>query len=147
MTGYNYETIIGNISIIEKDNKIVYIGPKKEGLIINETKLVKLCFNQIEEYFMGKRKTFDIELEITGTSFQKKVYHELLNIPYGQTKSYKDIAIAIGNRKASRAVGMACNKNPIVLIIPCHRVIGSNKKLVGFGMGLNIKEVLLNIEK
>ena len=86
-------------------------------------------------------------LEVKGTEFQKKVWNELLKIPYGQTKSYKDIAIAIENERASRAVGMANNKNPIPIIIPCHRVIGSTGKLVGYAGGVNVKEKLLNIEK
>lgn len=90
---------------------------------------------------------FDLPLDARGTEFQKKVWNELLRIPYGETKSYKDIAVAIGNEKACRAIGMANNKNPIPIIIPCHRVIGSNGKLVGYAGGLNVKEKLLNIEK
>lgn len=85
-------------------------------------------------------------IETIGTEFQKKVWNELRNIPYGQTKTYKDIALAIKNEKACRAIGNANNKNPLPIIIPCHRVIGSNGKLVGYSGGLDIKEKLLNIE-
>ena len=94
-----------------------------------------------------KRKNFDIEIEMIGTEFQKKVWKELLNIPYGETRSYKDIAIAIGNGKACRAVGNANNKNPIAIIVLCHRVVGSNGSMTGYAGGLDIKEKLLKIEK
>lgn len=87
------------------------------------------------EYLNGKRKTFDIKYEINGTEFQKKVWEELTHIPYGETSTYKEIAVAVGNPKASRAVGMANNKNPISIVVPCHRVIGSDGKLVGYAGG------------
>ena len=90
---------------------------------------------------------FDLPLLKDGTDFQISVWNELLKIPYGETRSYKDIAVAINNEKAVRAVGMANNRNKISIFIPCHRVIGSNKKLVGYGGGLEIKEFLLNLEK
>ena len=89
---------------------------------------------------------FDLPLLKDGTDFQISVWNELLKIPYGETRSYKDIAVAINNEKAVRAVGMANNRNKISIFIPCHRVIGSNKKLVGYGGGLEIKEFLLNLE-
>jgi methylated-DNA-[protein]-cysteine S-methyltransferase len=101
---------------------------------------------QLTEYFDGRRQTFDIELELVGTSFQKLVWNELLNIPYGETRSYKEVAQAIGAPKAVRAVGGANNRNHIPIVIPCHRVIGSNGALVGYGGGLHIKEHLLTIE-
>ena len=99
------------------------------------------------EYLNGKRKSFDIKYEINGTEFQKKVWKELTDIPYGETRSYKEIAVAVGNPKASRAVGMANNKNPIAIIVPCHRVIGSDGKLVGYAGGLDMKRALLTLEK
>lgn len=102
---------------------------------------------QLTEYFAGKRKTFAVKLNPQGTDFQKKVWLELAKIPYGAVRTYKDIAKAIGNERASRAVGMANSRNPIPLIVPCHRVIGANGKLVGFASGLEIKEKLLNLEK
>ena len=100
----------------------------------------------LKEYLEGKRKEFDIEINPKGTDFQKMVWKELLKIPYGETRSYKDIAARVNNPKGSRAVGMANNKNPIPIIIPCHRVIGSNGNLTGYAGGVNIKEKLLRIE-
>ncbi len=102
--------------------------------------------NQIKEYIEGKRKNFDIKLNLIGTDFQKKVWHALTTIAYGETKSYKDIACIIGNEKASRAVGMANGKNPIPLIIPCHRVIGADGSLTGYAFGIDIKTKILSIE-
>lgn len=102
--------------------------------------------DQLTEYFQGIRKVFDVELDLVGTPFQKLVWNELLNIPYGETRSYKEVAQAIGAPKAVRAVGGANNRNHIPIIIPCHRVIGSNGALVGYGGGLHIKERLLTIE-
>lgn len=102
---------------------------------------------QLLEYFQGKRKCFDIPLDFAGTEFQQKVWQALLEIPFGETRSYKQIAEQIGNAKAVRAVGAANGKNPISIIAPCHRVIGSTGKLVGFAGGLDKKEILLNIEK
>ena len=111
------------------------------------TEFTDLVYKEIMEYLNGKRKSFDIKYEINGTEFQKKVWKELTNIPYGETRSYKEIAVAVGNPKASRAVGMANNKNPIAIIVPCHRVIGSDGKLVGYAGGLDMKRVLLTLEK
>ena len=145
-----YDTEIGRIKISEKDEKIiglVFSDYKKENEIEKETELIKKAYTQLEEYLSGKRTEFDIEIEMIGTEFQKKVWKELLNIPYGETRSYKDIAIAIGNGKACRAVGNANNKNPIAIIVPCHRVVGSDGSMTGYAGGLNIKEKLLKIEK
>lgn len=111
------------------------------------TEFTDLVYKEIMEYLNGKRKTFDIKYEINGTEFQKKVWKELTKIPYGETRTYKEIAMSIGNPKASRAVGMANNKNPISIIVPCHRVIGSDGKLVGYGGGLDMKRALLTLEK
>lgn len=105
------------------------------------------AYAQLAEYLAGKRTKFDLKLAPKGTAFQQKVWKELLKIPYGQTRSYKDLAIAIGKPKAARAVGMALNKNPIPLIIPCHRVIGSNGNLTGFALGLETKKWLLEMER
>lgn len=101
---------------------------------------------QLLEYFAGKRKQFDLPFVLYGTPFQKSVWNALANIPYGETRSYKDIALAIGASKAVRAIGGANNRNPIPIVIPCHRVIGSNGALVGYGGGLSIKEHLLSLE-
>ncbi len=102
---------------------------------------------QIIEYCHGKRKKFTINLNPQGTDFQNKVWNALSRIPYGELKTYKDIAITIGNKNASRAVGMANSKNPIPIIIPCHRVIGSGGNLTGFAHGLDIKERLIQSEQ
>ena len=104
------------------------------------------CRSQLDEYFGGKRRIFDLKLEPRGTAFQERVWHELLRIPYGETRSYKDIAIDVGNSQAVRAVGMANGRNPISIIIPCHRVIGINGDLVGYGGELWRKQWLLDHE-
>lgn len=102
---------------------------------------------QLDEYFRGERQEFELELNPAGTDFQKAVWRQLAAIPYGQTVSYLDVARAIGNEKAIRAVGAANGQNPIVIVIPCHRVIGSNGQLIGYGGGLWRKAWLLNHEK
>lgn len=99
-----------------------------------------------EEYFEGKRCDFYFKLEVEGTEFQKKVWEEMAKIPYGKTMTYGELAVKVGSPKGSRAVGMACNKNKIPIIIPCHRVVGANGKLTGFAGGLHVKEILLKIE-
>ncbi|MEQ1105095.1 methylated-DNA--[protein]-cysteine S-methyltransferase [Acinetobacter ursingii] len=101
---------------------------------------------QLIEYFSGQRKVFDIPLDFEGTDFQKQVWSALLTIPYGETRSYKQIAQQLGHEKAVRAVGAANGKNPISIIAPCHRVIGAGGALVGFAGGLDKKEVLLRLE-
>ncbi len=124
-------------------------GTKKEpglGFIYNETPFLKIL-NQLKAYFQGELTKFDLEFNIQGTKFQKSVWQELEKIEYGKTISYGEIAKRIGNPKAARAVGMANNKNPIPIIIPCHRVIGKDGSLTGFGGGLEIKQYLLELEK
>ena len=100
---------------------------------------------QLDEYFEGKRKYFDIKINPEGTEFQKKVWKQMLKIPYGKSASYSDIAISIGHKNAQRAVGNACNKNPILIIVPCHRVTGENN-IGGFVLGTEAKKFLLNLE-
>jgi len=109
--------------------------------------LHKAAEEQLREYFAGRRKRFSLPLHPSGTAFQRLVWKALETIPYGETRSYGEIAAAVGNPKASRAVGMANNRNPISIIVPCHRVIGSTGKLVGYGGGLEKKEFLLELEK
>ncbi len=147
-----YDTVIGKIIIEESEEKISRIeivnGTEKfEGKEEKETELINKTYKELDEYFNSKRKKFDIPLKIEGTEFQKKVWNALLEIPYGETRSYLDIAKRVGNPKASRAVGMANHNNKIIIIIPCHRVIGSNKKLVGYAGGLDVKEKLLKLEQ
>jgi methylated-DNA-[protein]-cysteine S-methyltransferase len=105
-----------------------------------------LYVNQLQEYFSKKRTQFDLPLDLYGTPFQKKVWSQLRNIPFGEIRTYKEIAQAIGRSKAVRAVGGANNRNPIPIIIPCHRIIGSNGSLVGYAGGIEIKEYLLTLE-
>lgn len=147
---YTYKTIIGELSIVEEENKISQIDviKNKEKILgeKKETLLIKKAYKQLNQYFEGKRKKFNLPLLIKGTEFQEKVWKALTTIHYGQTRSYGEIAKQIENQKASRAVGIANHNNKIIIVIPCHRVIGANKKLVGFGAGLDVKEKLLNIE-
>jgi methylated-DNA-[protein]-cysteine S-methyltransferase len=103
--------------------------------------------NQLKEYFNRERQIFSLDLDFNGTEFQKKVWNALLTIPYGETRTYGEIARQIGSPKSSRAVGAASGKNPISIVAPCHRVIGASGKLVGFGGGLENKALLLNLEK
>lgn len=141
---------VGKIEIIEENEKIIELNiynEKKNNIIEKDTKLLLETQKQLKEYFEGKRTKFEIPLNPKGTEFMKKVWKELLNIPYGEVRTYKETAEKIGNSKASRAVGMANNKNPIPIIIPCHRVIGSNNKLVGYALGLDMKKYLLDLER
>ena len=151
---YYYNSPVGELGIIEDSKKITGIFFKNEektpktgnGCIIGETPLIKKTASQLEEYFKGKRKTFDVPLLAEGTVFQESVWKALLKIPYGATRSYKEIAAAAGNPRACRAAGMANNRNPIVIIIPCHRVIGADGSLTGYGGGLDKKQYLLGLE-
>lgn len=101
---------------------------------------------QLREYMDGERKSFSIPLNPNGTPFQKKVWNELLKIPYGEVRTYGEIAKAVGCPKGARAVGLACNKNPIIILIPCHRVVGKNGKLTGYACGIDVKEKFLSLE-
>ena len=149
---FYYNTKIGRIGIEENGMAITRLDfinkdVKEEIIEKNETAILKEAIKQLNEYLDGKRSSFNLQLEPKGTEFQKKVWNALKEIPYGETRSYGEIAKIIGNEKASRAVGMANNKNPIAIIVPCHRVIGANDKLVGYAGGIDIKEKLLELEK
>ena len=145
---YIYNTEIGKFQIIEESGVIIGVNFNTDTNIRGqESKLIRTTYLQIKEYLQEKRKEFDIPIKMYGTEFQKKVWKELQKIPYGETRSYKQIAENIGNSKACRAVGMANHNNPIAIIIPCHRVIGTNDKLVGYAGGIDIKQKLLNLEK
>ncbi|HLG19093.1 MAG TPA: methylated-DNA--[protein]-cysteine S-methyltransferase [Bdellovibrionota bacterium] len=125
-------------------------GPLKKDrsveLVRKQTPLIEQAGRQIIEYFTGKRQAFDLPLDLRGTDFQKKVWRTLLRIPYGKQWSYHDVAKAIGKPKATRAVGLANNANPIPIVVPCHRVIGKDGSLVGYGGGLPLKTRLLALE-
>lgn len=143
-----YTTDIGIIKITykQKISKIELVDQTNENN--DRTLETDKIIGQINEYLDGKRKEFSIYdlCKAEGTNFQQKVWQELLNIPYGQTKTYKDIAKNIGNEKAVRAVATAIGKNPLMVIIPCHRVIGSDGKMHGYAYGINLKKKLLDLE-
>jgi len=147
---YYFESKFGLFSIV-CDDKFLYRLDKIEKRTFKSTseenELCRKVKLELNEYFLKVRRDFDIPINLEGTSFQIKVWHALIKIPYGQTFSYQDIAINIGKPKACRAVGGANNKNPIIIIVPCHRVIGKNGSLTGYGGGLDLKEKLLNLEK
>jgi methylated-DNA-[protein]-cysteine S-methyltransferase len=138
------------IGITEEDNAItgVYFGTEiPDGFVKTETPLIKKAAAQIEEYLNGKRKKFSLPLAMHGTEFQMDVWKALQTIPYGVTRSYKEIAELVKRPKAVRAVGMANHRNPISIIVPCHRVIGHNGSLTGYGGGLPLKKYLLKLEQ
>lgn len=142
-----YNFLCGRLKIGYTDTAIRYVLFTDEEGNGTPSELSELAATQLSEYFAGKRKSFDLPLEALGTEFRKKVWAALTEIPYGETRSYKDIAESIGNPKACRAVGGANNKNPISIIIPCHRVIGAGGSLVGYGGGLDNKTLLLDLER
>lgn len=148
---YYYKTKIGDIGIAENGRAItnIFFGSETdaEDCAVYETPLINKAAEQLYEYINGLRRIFDLPVEPEGTEFQRKVWKALETIPYGETRSYKQIAEQIGKPEACRAVGMANNRNPISIVIPCHRVIGSDGSLVGYGGGLALKEKLLKIEK
>lgn len=145
-----YNTILGKVGIVDNGSAITNLYFNKdnidEDMILNETELIKKAFTQLEEYLCKNRRDFDIPICPSGTPFMNLVWNELCNIKYGETCSYGEIAEKIGNPKGARAVGLANNRNPIPIFIPCHRVIGKNGKMVGYSGGLDIKEKLLNLE-
>lgn len=147
------ESPIGELLLAGDDNALAMIGFPQGAMrrdpeadwIYNEKPFAE-AIRQLQEYFAGKRHEFDLPLSLTGTEFQLQVLDELQRIPYGETTSYGDIANRIGRPKAVRAVGAANGRNPIPIIVPCHRVIGSGGQLTGFGGGLDTKEALLRLE-
>lgn len=147
---YFYETPIGKIGIAEQDGYItnVFFGktvvPKE--YVVKETPILKKAYTQLAEYFNGNRKVFDLPFQLEGTDFEKQVWNALFDIPYGEMRTYKQIAEQLGEPNACRAVGRANGLNPISLFYPCHRVIGSNGKLTGYAGGLSTKQYLLEQE-
>ncbi|MEL7648067.1 MAG: methylated-DNA--[protein]-cysteine S-methyltransferase [Sedimentibacter sp.] len=144
-----YQTKLGLVAIQDDGNHITNLDVVSEGEFtgLNESLLARKAAQQLYEYLDGKRSAFDLPLNPQGTEFQKSVWKALLDIPYGETRSYRQVAEAVGNSKACRAVGMANNRNPIMIFIPCHRVVGSDGSLVGYGGGLDMKKQLLDLEK
>ena len=138
---------MGSVTFVEEDGALLVISTCRscEGVCL-ETALIKEDHRQLCEYLKGERKEFDLPLNPKGTDFQKRVWKALCEIPYGETRSYKQIAETIGNPKAVRAVGMANHRNPLLIVVPCHRVIGADGKLVGYAAGIDKKAFLLQLE-
>jgi len=142
-----YKSPIGVLEIICQNRALVLLRlVENYQKTDNENTLINIIKTQLDEYFCGKRQVFNIKINPQGTEFQKKVWNELQKIPFGKTKSYSEIARSIGNKNSQRAVGNACNKNPIMIIIPCHRVVVKSGGLGGFAYGDSVKQKLLNIE-
>lgn len=146
---FYYNSPIGVLTLISENGYLIglYFGEKDIKAGYGKSEVIVEAISQLEDYFKKKRKNFDLPLKLKGTEFQEKCWDALQEIPYGETRTYKDIAEAVNSPKAYRAVGLANNRNPISIIVPCHRVIGANGKLVGYGGGLDKKEFLLKLEK
>lgn len=143
-----YKTKLGAVCITEENGKIIRIALNVTLKDSSEqTPLLEEAARQLNAYLDGTLKHFTLPLGAKGTQFQQKVWKALCAIPYGKTATYGEIAAQIGNPKACRAVGMANNKNPIAIVVPCHRVIGAGRKLVGYAAGLRVKEKLLKLER
>lgn len=140
------ETPVGYVQIFATQSAITAIQFSDQGVIENENAVSALGKQQLTEYFAAKRTEFDLPLRATGTEFQTSVWRALMDIGYGATASYLDIAKSIGNSKACRAVGAANGKNPIAIVVPCHRIIGTNGKLTGYAGGMTRKSFLLSLE-
>ena len=143
---------VGMLELCERDGYLTELNfsssPREEiAPALPLSPVLETCFQELHEYFRGTRRIFTIPLKLKGTPFQERVWQALREIPYGETRSYQDIALAVGNPKALRAVGGANHRNPVALIVPCHRVIGKDGSLTGFGGGLPIKKWLLEHEK
>lgn len=160
MTLYQYimESPVGPLYLVASEKGLVGLWVRKASVKSSEKvsslkssepalQILARAEKQLHEYFKGERKTFDVPLDVTGTDFQKKVWNQLSKIPYGETVSYKDISKRLKNEKAHRAVGSANGKNPISIIVPCHRVIAADGGLGGYSGGLPMKETLLELEK
>jgi len=148
-TYFTYDTEYGKITIVSDGEAITQIkheGKLKPDCPKEETAIIRQAINELNEYFSGKRQRFDVPIKLNGTDFHRSVWEALMKIPYGEIVTYKYIAESLGKPKASRAVGQANNRNPIWIIIPCHRVVGANGKLTGYDGGVDMKEKLLKLE-
>lgn len=144
---YYSRTPVGDLVIESEDDKITRIGFLKESRETERiTPATEQCIRELDEYFFKGRKFFTFNLGLRGTEFQSRVWKELLNIPYGHTISYEELAIRLGDIKSIRAVGLANGQNPVAIVVPCHRVIGKNGSLTGYGGGLDNKQWLLEHE-
>jgi methylated-DNA-[protein]-cysteine S-methyltransferase len=145
---FSRQTILGEITILADKNSVTGLSfdsrfPKEQEI---ESSVIREAFIQLREYLDGSRQIFVLDFAPNGSAFQTSVWNELKKIPYGKTKTYKEIAVSADNPKSCRAVGNACGKNPIPIFIPCHRVVGSDGNLTGYAGGINIKKKLLEIE-
>lgn len=161
--GKYFETKAGRLYIEEEDGFLVRLGsaggasgPEEsllgegeagDGVILQETPLLRRTKEEVLAYLAGERTCFDIPLRLYGTDFQKRIWDVLRQIPYGEARTYGQTAAMAGSPKGARAAGQACNRNPVMIIVPCHRVIGGNGRLAGFGGGLPMKKALLELEK
>lgn len=153
---WTMQTKIGPLSLMASERGLcgIFFGERKDGEELRSLKgedpasrILLQTVRQLEEYFAGARRDFDLPTDVDGTEFQKRVWSELEKIPYGNTASYSDVARRIRNDKAVRAVGTANGRNPLPIIVPCHRVIAADGTLGGYGGGLKIKTVLLDLER
>ena len=144
-----YHAPVGELVITYQDGAVIALKRADATALPEDAPnaLTEVVCRQLDEYFAGTRTTFDFPLRLQGTAFQEKVWAALRDIPYGETRSYQQIAQAIGQPKACRAVGMANHRNPIYIVVPCHRVVGANGALTGYGGGLDMKKALLALEK
>lgn len=144
---FHLESPIGPLTLTEEDGALIRLDFGKKGQAGPETTLLAEAKKQLEQYFSGTLRSFTLPLRPEGTPFQQKVWAALLQIPWGETRTYGQVAAMIGQPKACRAVGMANNRNPLPIFIPCHRVIGANGQLTGYAGGLSAKEHLLFLEQ
>ena len=153
MPQYTCPSPIGPLSLVEENGALVEVRwnfdlPRDAApLALPATPLLRQAAEELAAYFAGQLRVFTVPLAPKGTPFQQKVWAALREIPYGETRSYKEIAAMVGNEKACRAVGMANNRNPLPIFIPCHRVVGADGNLVGYAGGLDVKTFLLELEK
>lgn len=146
---YTYNTPVGRVTIASNGcaitaiaiGEVCFPGARKPAPLTND------AANQLQEYLAGRRRYFDLPLDPAGSPFQKKVWQEMMDIPYGNTKTYGEVACAVGSPRGARAVGMAANRNPIAIVIPCHRVLASDGKLGGYAYGAGVKRFLLDLER
>ena len=146
------ESPLGILKVTAQDGFVSSIELAKDGsgeaaTAIGDNEVLRQAARELKEYFAGERTKFTFPMRVEGTPFQKKVWQALREIPYGQTRAYGEIASTIGQAKASRAVGMACNRNPIMIAVPCHRVVGAKGALVGYAYGTDTKRTLLTLEQ
>lgn len=148
MSSAIYPFPFGQLKIEYEDGAVTLLKRTEEpARDEGRTELTDLTFGQITEYLEGRRREFDFPYRLQGTEFQQKVWRALRAIPYGETRTYGEVAAAVGSPKAARAVGMANHQNPVLIAVPCHRVIGADGSLVGYGSGLDMKEALLRLER